>query len=127
MCTLYLNLPKSTEEMGSTPFEKTEATGIGVRFYIHQTSLPKLFNGMPVVIVRKDGKKKERARAEGTLNKWVQCGYTEQNPPRLRYNIYIDGLTRVVPYVPLPVLGTFRDDGGGVLIECADKTDFRAN
>lgn len=58
MCTLYLNTPKAKEEMGSTPFEKTEATGIGVRFYIHQTSLPKLFNGMPVVVVRRDGKKK---------------------------------------------------------------------
>jgi len=102
------------EKEGSPKFEQTESTGIGVRFWIRETSLKKLSAGMSVVIARRDVRKK---RAEGKLIKWVQHGWTNQNPPQPRYDLYIDELIKVEPYVRSNVNGTFRDDGGGVLVE----------
>ena len=112
--TLYLSTPGRKEKTGSTKFEQTESDGVGVRFWVKETSLKKLSVGMPVVVVRRDVRKR---RAEGKLVKWVQEGWTKHDPPQPRYDIHIEELIRLEPYVRPNVKGTFSDDGGGVLVE----------
>jgi hypothetical protein len=112
--TLYLSTPSRKEKQGSTKFEKTKLTGIGSKFWIKATSVKKLSKGMPVVVLRRDVNK---SRAEGVLIKWVQSGLTRHDPPQPRYDLFVDQFIKVEPYVRPALIGTFRDDGGGVLIE----------